>query len=125
MNLLAGKEFVVGKNKNKLLGFNGKVILNGGNRTTPIDLEASRQEGRTVRNLDNFLGSSIGQYYRIDVGISYKINRKKMTHSIMLDIQNVSNRLNPLEEYYNRSTQQIQQEVHTGLFPVLNYRVEF
>ncbi|NND33965.1 MAG: TonB-dependent receptor, partial [Saprospiraceae bacterium] len=125
MNLLAGKEFVTGKNKNRLLGFNGKVILNGGNRTTPIDLEASQNENRTVRDLDNFLGTSIGQYYRFDVGISYKINRKKMTHTIMLDIQNVTNRLNPLEEYYNRNTQQIEQDVHTGLFPVLNYRVEF
>jgi hypothetical protein len=125
MNLLAGKEFVIGKNKNRLLAFNGKVILNGGNRTSPINLEASKVENRTVRDLDNFLGTSIGQYYRFDVGVSYKINRNKMTHAIMLDIQNVTNRLNPLENYYSRQTMQVEQDVHTGLFPVLNYRVEF
>lgn len=48
-----------------------------------------------------------------------------MTHAFMLDIQNVTNRLNPLERYYSQSRGDIMTEVHTGLFPVLNYRVEF
>lgn len=124
-NILAGKEYVSGKKKNRIIGFNGKFVLNGGNRITPINLEASRAESKTVFDNDKFYAASVGTYYRFDVGFSYKVNRKKMTHAFMLDIQNVTNRLNPLERYYSQSRGNIMTEVHTGLFPVLNYRVEF
>ncbi|MCB0689745.1 MAG: TonB-dependent receptor [Saprospiraceae bacterium] len=124
-NLLAGKEIVMGKNKNKIFGMNGKMVLNGGNRTTPINLEASREAGHTVRDKDLYLANSVGSYYRLDVGVSYKIIKTKTTHSLMLDIQNVTNHLNHLEDFYNRSTDQIEYTDHTGLFPVLNYRIEF
>ncbi len=125
LNLLGGKEFVTGQEKNKIFGLNGKFVINGGNRVTPIDLAASREENRSIRDFDNYLGESIGTYYRFDIGISYKINKKSKTHSIMLDIQNVTNRLNPLGQYYRASTQNIEFDTHTGLFPVLNYRLEF
>ncbi len=124
-NILAGKEFVGGKTKNRIIGINGKFVLNGGNRITPIDLAASRADNRTVLDLDRFYGVSVGTYYRFDIGFSYKVNRPKMTHSFMLDIQNVTNHLNPLDRYYHQGRQNIMTETHTGLFPVLNYRVEF
>lgn len=125
LNALAGKEFVSGKDRNRIFGLNGKIVLNGGNRVTPIDIEASRDQGRTVRDNSQFLANSIGKYYRFDVGISYKIIRSKSTHAIMLDIQNVSNHLNHLWNYYIPSTGEIGYDDHTGLFPVLNYRIEF
>jgi hypothetical protein len=125
VNLLAGKEFVSGKNRNRIFGLNGKMVLNGGNRVTPIDLQASRDHGYTVRDNDRFLANSVGEYYRLDVGISYKIIRQKITHAIMFDIQNVTNHLNYLQDYYNRYTGEIDYDTHTGLFPVLNYRIEF
>jgi len=124
-NVLVGKEFIAGKQKNRIIGLNGKIILNGGNRITPIKLEESQRQGRTVYDNTNYLEESVGTYYRIDIGISYKINRPKLTHAIMLDIQNVTNRLNPLETYYSRSRQDIHTEFHTGVFPVINYRIEF
>ncbi len=124
-NLLGGKEFVLGRNKQKLLGFNVKGIVNGGNRTTPIDLDASIREMRTIRDENRFLAESVGTYYRFDIGISYKINRPKATHSIMLDIQNVTNHLNIYQVYFNGSAGAIEKEYHTGFFPVLNYRIEF
>jgi len=125
MNLLAGKEFVSGKSRNRIFGINGKMVLNGGNRVTPIDLTASREKGYTVRDHSQFLANSVGTYYRLDVGMSYKIIRSKITHAIMLDIQNVTNHLNHLQNYYNRFTGEIGYDDHTGLFPVLNYRIEF
>lgn len=124
LNVLGGKEFVVGRKKHKMIGFNCKGIVNGGNRTTPIDLEQSVLESRTVRNQNQFLSESVGTYYRFDIGISYKVNRPKVTHSILLDVQNVSNHLNIFSTYFNSSSGQIESDYHTGLFPVLNYRIE-
>ena len=124
-NFLFGKEFISGQNKNRIFGLNSKFIINGGNRITPIKLAESREFGYGIYDEDNFLGESVGTYYRLDLGVSYKINRPKVTHSIMLDIQNVTNRQNPLETYYSRSRQEIRTDTHTGIFPVINYRIEF
>ena len=125
VNLIGGKEWSAGKSRDNIFGLNGRFVINGGNRMTPIDLEESRRRGYTVRDYSDFLGSSVGTYGRLDLGISYKINRSKLTHTLMLDIQNVTNRLNPLYGYYNRTTQNIDYDTHTGLLPILNYRVEF
>ncbi len=124
-NILAGKEFLAGQRKNKIIGLNTKFVINGGNRITPIKVSESQEAGRTIRDLDNYLGESVGTYYRLDLGVSYKINRSNLTHAIMLDVQNVSNRLNPLDRYYSVARGEVHTEFHTGLFPVLNYRLEF
>ena len=125
LNILAGREFVVGRKKNKILALNGKIVQNGGNRATPINLSASRQKGETIYLNDQFLEERLGKYFRYDAGISYKVNRAKMTHTIMLDVQNITNRLNPLWREFSVGLNDIDIVTHAGLFPVLNYRIEF
>jgi hypothetical protein len=49
-NVLAGKEWKVGKNKTNIFAANIKLLAAGGNRTTPIDLAKSREEGKTERD---------------------------------------------------------------------------
>ncbi len=125
LNVLGGKEFKLGRSKKNILGLNGKFIISGGNRYTPIDLEASRAEEKAVYLTDQINGLLSGPYYRFDLGLSYRINRKGKTHSIMLDIQNVTNRLNLFSQYYSTDSGQLEKYYQTGLFPVFNYRIEF
>ena len=125
LTVLGGKEFKVGKNKKNIIGLNGKLILSGGNRFTPIDLEASRQTGDHEILEDQRFAEWAGAYGRLDLGVSYKINRPKLTHTILLDIQNVTNRQNIFTLYYDDDTQQIERYTQNGLFPIINYRVEF
>lgn len=125
LNLLGGKEFKVGRNKKNILGFNGKLILSGGNRYYPIDLEKSIANGEHEVFEDQPFAAKAGAYGRFDLGISYKINKAKLTHTIMLDVQNVTNRENLHSLYYDNDTQQIERYTQTGLFPIFNYRVEF
>lgn len=124
LNLLGGKEFGFKKNDN-ILGFNGKFVLNGGIRFNEIDLEASKEAGYTQYLEGGIMEDRSGPYYRFDLGVSYTINRKKATHSIMFDIQNVTNRLNIYEKYYNASSEQIDAFTQTGIFPFFNYKIEF
>jgi len=126
-NFLGGKEFSLGKKKNKknIFGINGKFILSGGNRYTPIDLEASKLAGKTIRILDRSFENRTDAYYRVDLGISYRVNKARMTHTFMLDIQNVTNRLNTASRSYNPTSEQIEVKTQTGLFPNFNYRMEF
>lgn len=122
---LGGKEFKVGKKKVNILGFNAKLIYSGGRRTTPIDLEASRERGFTVYHYDQPYGSRNWPYKRLDIGISYRINARKMSHALLLDIQNVSNFQNIYSQYYSSSAGEIRSVYQTGLLPVFAYRVEF
>lgn len=124
MNLLAGKEFEFKKNDN-IFGINGKALLTGGNRYSPIDLAASNSAGYPVLDPNRIMEGRTGPYYRFDIGISYKINRKRATHTIMLDIQNVTNRLNEYGRYYVPELGEEVISTQTGLFPFISYRVEF
>lgn len=125
LNVLGGKEIKLGYQGKNTLGLNGKFILSGGARYTPIDLAASRAEGEAVYFEDRSYAARTGPYYRFDVGLSYRINGAGITHSVMLDIQNVTNRLNVFSQYYSTETQNIEKYYQTGLFPVFNYRIEF
>lgn len=124
-NLLGGKEFKVGKSKKSIFGINGKILFAGGNRQTPIDLDASIAAGETVWESDSFLEDQASAYFRFDIGMSYKINKKRMTHTIGIDVQNVTNRLNVDFSGFNSETNQIMNYYQTGLFPNFNYRIEF
>ncbi len=125
MNILAGKEFKIGKNKTNSLGINIRAILTGGNRVTPIDLEKSRELGRPVMVWDRRYAERAGNYFRVDLRISYRINKPKFSSVVSLDIQNTTNRQNVFSTEYNAQTQQITYSYQLGLIPVLNYRIEF
>jgi len=127
VNVLGGKEFSVGKKKGKqnVFGINGKFALSGGNRFTPVDLAASIAADHTVHFPNRRFEERSGVYYRFDLGLSYRINKKRLTHTIMLDIQNVMNRENVAYKFYNANRKAIDVITQTGLFPNFNYRIEF
>ena len=64
-------------------------------------------------------------YWRFDVGIAYKINKSKSTHSIMFDFQNVTNHQNIHSLYFDSSTNKLEPYYQMGIIPVFNYRIEF
>ncbi len=125
LTLLGGKEFKVGKKKQNIIGMNGKFIISGGNRYTPVDVEASLLAGEQIEFVDRPFELRSNTYWRFDLGLSYKINKKKATHSIMIDIQNVTNHVNEFGRYFDEDTMQMEIWEQTGLFPNFNYRLEF
>lgn len=128
MNLVAGKEFTVGKRKVNTLGINGKFTMSGGLRYTEIDTEQSIAQERTIESSTPFTGQ-IDPYYRADLGISYKMNKGNKTHTLSLNIQNVTDRLNVFERdsYFDNRRGQVIEEVYyqTSLLPILKYKVNF
>ncbi|GAB3176171.1 TonB-dependent receptor [Telluribacter humicola] len=124
-NVLTGKEWKVGTNGANIFAFNVKGLWAGGNRTSPIDLAQSREKGETVRDWKQSYVEQLPDYFRTDVRVSYTKNRRRTTSTISLDIQNVSNRLNAYDRYYDSKNDQVKLITQTGLIPVLNYRLEF
>lgn len=124
-NFLAGKEWRVGKSKTNIFAANIKLLAAGGNRTTPIDLEKSREKGRTERDWSRSYSEQLPAYFRTDLRVSYTKNKKHTTSTISLDIQNVTNRLNAFDRYYNKKEDRVKLITQTGMLPILNYRLEF
>lgn len=122
--LIAGKDFV-SANKAKTFGINIKTIFAGGLRTTPIDLEASHNKGYTVYN--EYAANSLqnSAYFRADLRLSYKLNGRRYTSTMSLDIQNIINRKNIYSQYYDDTKDKIVTNYQAGLIPVFNYKIEF
>jgi hypothetical protein len=125
-NLLGGKEFTLGKGHYPwTLSMSGRMICAVGQRHTPIDLEASREGGYTVWKQALAWSEQYDDFIRFDFKASFIKNRNKSTHTIELDIQNVTNRLNIMGTYYNPDEDRIDTWTQMGIIPSIIYRVEF
>mgnify|MGYP001627122937 CR=1 FL=1 len=124
-NVLAGKEWPVGKSKQNVFTLSGRISWTGGRRYVPIDLAASQA------NLDETYDWSVAylnrypDFFRLDWRIGFKRNKKRFTEEWAIDIQNATNRQNFFAEQFNVKTGQIQTFYQVGLFPVALYRITF
>lgn len=124
-NLIGGKEFTLGKEDNRILGLNFKGVYAGGQRYTPIDETASELAGKTVFLDKQRFENQAPSYFRIDFGLNYRVNRKRVAHILALDIQNITNHKNIRGVYYNTVSNQTVYSYGTGLVPVISYKIEF
>lgn len=125
LNTVAGKEWQLRGTKDRTLGVNGRFVVAGGRRYTPLDLERSLLEGEAKKDPDQLYAEKAMPYGRLDLGINLTTNREKTTHSIRLDVQNATNRQNVFGFDYNDETLDKEIISQTGLFPFINYRIEF
>ena len=125
MNLLGGKEFVIGKKKNNIIGLNIKLIWKGGDKYTPVDLTASITANETVYENNLSFTQKLPDYFRIDFGTYFKRNKKKYSWTLSFDAQNLTNRLNVADKVYDPITQTIKTELNLGIVPVLAWKIEF
>jgi CarboxypepD_reg-like domain len=122
-NVLAGKEFKLGKNQS--LSFDTKITVAGGRRFTPIDVEASKKAGEEVSVGNSAFSESANAYFRADLKITFRQNKKKIMQEWFVDLQNITNRQNLFSRYYDNASQTIKQTYQLGLYPVINYRIQF
>ena len=125
LNALGGKEFVVGKKKNNIIGINAKIIWRGGNKVTPVDLQKSIAANKTVYQEDKAYSEKLPDYFRIDFGVSFRRNKKKYSWMLSFDAQNIINRNNVAARIYNPETQMIETKTNLGIVPVFSWKVEF
>jgi hypothetical protein len=127
VNVLGGKEFKVGTNQKNTLSFDGKVTTSGGRFYTPVDLVASQQAGYEITQDDKAYSLQYEAYFRLDLRVGYKFNstKKKQSHLIYLEVQNVTDNNNIFISRYNRVTNQVNRVDQIGRFPDFGYRFQF
>lgn len=124
-NILLGKEWKMGKTKTNTLAVNLRSLWAGGNRYVPIDLAQSQKRNTAVRVYERSYEEQLPNYFRLDTRISFTKNRQKTTSTLSLDVQNVFNRLNLYQPFYDTATKSLQFDTQLGLVPILNWRIEF
>ncbi len=123
-NFTGGKEIVLKEGK-KTIGINVKLIYAGGFRNTPIDLDLSTARGYAVYVEKEAFTLQNPAYFRTDVRLSMKWNKRNLTSTLSLDMQNLTNRQNVYGTFYDPYKKKLIKAYQAGLIPVLNYKVEF
>ena len=124
-NLATGKEFKFGYNQRNIFGVNLRLIIQGGQPFTPINLNASINAGRAVYDIDNPFSERLAAVRRLDSGIKLQLNRNKMTHTFQVDIQNTTLTLRERNIYYDPVAEEIVVEKGLSILPVILYRFDF
>ena len=126
INLTTGKEFIKDKSSHqRVIGINIRGLFHGGPWETPISEELSRAENKPVYLFNEAFTLKLMDYLRIDLGVYFKKHRKNYTRSIILGIQNVTNRKNIAYQYFDPELNRINVKYQLGIIPSFNYRVEF
>lgn len=122
-----GHEFAVGSNRNNILGVNIKTILRGGYRYTPVDTKTSLSKKRIVYDIQKTYGNTLPEYIRVDIGVSYRVNRRNSTWTFLAEVQNATNRNNVIRRRFNYTGGRIvsSDSYSVGIIPILTARVEF
>jgi hypothetical protein len=125
---LAGKEFKLpGKSDSRknFITADIKLTAAGGQRYTPVDVQASILKGETVYNDALAYSKKFRDYMRLDVRIAYRCDYRKFSHEMAFDIQNITNRENPLYMEYNSKTGKTEFINQLKIFPMMQYRIIF
>ena len=125
-NFLVGREFRLGikNNKMKLFNVSFKFSYAGGQYYTPIDLNASIASGSEVL-VDDAFSEKAEDVFQMNFSVSYRVERKKTSQVIKLDVLNATNNEAKIYPYYSADTQEIRYETQLNILPNLSYIIEF
>jgi len=126
-NFLFGKEFIFDKKpgKSRILSINAKISYIGARRFSPINLEESREYGYTRVDESKAFTLQGDDIFIANLGIAYRVNKRKTSQEFKLDIQNITNAHGLVDQFYNSATDQIEYVYQLGLLPNIMYTIEF
>ena len=127
VNGLIGREWMMGRNKQNVLSVNLKLTLQGGDRYSPIDEQASLnhpdkkiQYNETKAYSKQFSPMLLGNYT-----ISYRMNKKKVAHEIAVKGLNITGYKEYFGHEYNIKTGEIEPNRNSTSLFNLSYKLDF
>lgn len=107
------------------LKFDVKFTVAGGSRYTPIDLAASANAKKAVYVDDSAYSEQFEPYYRLDLGLTFRMSRGRVTQEFSASCQNVTDKKNPLYNLYNPDENKLVNVNQLGIYPLLQYKILF
>jgi len=124
LNVLAGKDIPLSNNRG-VISINWKLTTTGGKYIRPINLEASAAARTTVYDESRAFTQQQDGYFRTDLKIGYKLNRRRSTHELAIDLQNLTNHQNIFQQAYNPRVNRVGTAYQQGFLPIPFYRLTF
>ncbi len=130
INFLGGLEYAVGAGGKDVLGIGTKITYAGGKRYSPVNRAASDAIMEIVPQEDAINTLRFPDYSRIDLRLSYKINGRRASTEIAIDLINVMNVRNVLALTYAPDPADLAADpwvrnYQLGLLPLFYVKVDF
>lgn len=119
---LVGKEWAFKGKRPSALGLDLKILYNGGQRVTPIDLTKSIAQKKTVLDNTRIYEEKLPTFFRADFQAEWKLQYKKATGSIIAGVQNLTDHKNAYNQSFNAGTGKIQYSYLMGVIPVVGIK---
>ena len=127
INVLGGKEWMLGRNKNNMLSINVKATLQGGDRDTPLDKEKtlSHPDYEIQYVEDECFSKQYDPMLIIHYTISYRINKKGLTHEFSIKHINCTGTKSQYGYTYDYHKDEFKESTFTLSLPNISYKIEF
>ncbi len=124
VNFVAGKEWMVGKNKSNIINAGAKYTLQGPERTTPIDYAATEADPdhNVMYDETQIFSKKMKTKPVFALSFNYKMNKEKVSHTFVLDF------LRSAAFYgynYNYKKNSYDEAIVNLTFPQVAYKIEF
>ena len=124
-NALGGKEWIWGKQRQHIFNTNIRMSYQGGDRYTPIDEAASLNEKDIIYDETQAFSKQFSPAFTIDLGVSYKLNKKRVSHEFGLQLLNLTGYTGQHGYQYNEQKKVIEKIDVSNMLPNLSYKIQF
>ncbi|MCP4438986.1 MAG: TonB-dependent receptor [Aureispira sp.] len=127
VQLVAGKEFKIGKQKRNAITLDLRVRHHPGRRYIPIMEAESILANTEVLDYDNAYTAQLKPYFRLDFKVGARVNgpKGKISHYFFVDAVNPIMMKNELEKVYNPDQDAIVTKYQMGITPMVFYQLQF
>ena len=127
VNLLGGKEWMVGRDKQNMFSVNLKMTIQGGDRYAPVDEAATMLDPDRVVQHDETKAFSkqFSPMFITNLSVGYKINRKRVSHEFAIKSLNTTGCKEYYGHEYNFKTDRIKPIRGATSLPNISYKLEF
>jgi hypothetical protein len=125
LNFLIGKEWAVGKSRQNFIDANVRLGMQGGDRHSPIDNNASTLANDVVYDESRPFSQQLEPAVVSHLTVNYRWNKEKSTHQLSLKIINANGYEEFLGHRMNLKTMQVEEEREALMIPNLSYKIMF
>ncbi|MDR1678545.1 MAG: TonB-dependent receptor [Prevotellaceae bacterium] len=124
-NALAGKEWMLGKRKQHVLGVNLRFNLMGGSYYTPLNEALSLAEERPIEDESRMMESKNPASFVAHATVNWKINKPGLTHEFGIMMLNLTGSKEYYGYEYNFNTRNMDRVTPSVSIPNIYYKISF
>jgi hypothetical protein len=124
-NFLIGKEWMLGRSKQHILGLNARFNYQGGDYYSPVNTALSVAAQEVVFDETNAFSLQYPSAFTSHFTASYKLNKKKIAHEFAVKIINLTQYKEYVGFRYNHRTRAVDVNREATFVPNVSYKIEF